>query len=146
MGTVLQNKSQDNLDIAKECLSRKKYLDIAVSRMYYSIFQKIKSCIINDNNFFQQYKKNPIRQPLRKNDFFEHGVIAKLIIRYLESKKNPSYNIEKGKKISIDIGYMLQKRKDADYDENIRFYDCNKINNLILLTEDIIDFIDKNNI
>lgn len=141
MTSFLEKKSDENLKASEICIQHK-YFNVAVSRLYYAIFQKIKGIICNDSAFLSNYcDQNGTTQ----RDCFSHGNISQTIEAYLKSKQNPNYNEEDGNAIYIQIGDIYNKRKEADY-HNDKYFNEIITKNLYQQTNEIMDFIDKNNI
>ena len=141
MISILEIKSNENLKASCLCIQHKCF-NVAASRLYYSIFQKVKGIIYNDSNFLTNYQK---KHNKTEQDCFKHGNIPRIIKEYLESKKNHNYNEDEGSEVYKLIGEIYTRRREADYDRNKEI--CEIVaNNLYMNTSKIIDFIDKNNI
>ncbi|GAB1401103.1 hypothetical protein MASR1M68_00140 [Elusimicrobiota bacterium] len=142
MINILEKKSDENLEVAKECIKINRF-NSAVSRMYYAAFQKIKGCILKDSKYCSCYPK--IEHEGRIYQIFEHGIISVMIGHFLEYNKK-SYDKDQCDITSVDIQFLYHKRKEADYYNN-KIFEA-KDNALIIewlaKTEKIISFVNTN--
>lgn len=157
--SYLEKKSLENAKVAEICIKENCY-NVAFSRMYYAIFQKIKGTVLDHKDYYEFYNSHPIEIKQSKTTEssekatkdkssehkyyknFEHGVIALIIKHFLDFKKI-SYTADKIENIEIDIEMLYQKRRQSDYTECF-FGSVNAKNAKLCLSKmnSIINYID----
>ena len=135
---ILYNKSEENLKAAEKCVEENCYY-AALSRLYYSIFQKIKYCIMTGkDNYYSYYKQHlGVRivytskgetNTIPRGEF-EHCKIAADLTKFL----NITYSIEKADYSPDDITDI----------QNVPIQDLkNFVSKRIRKTKDLITYID----
>jgi uncharacterized protein (UPF0332 family) len=138
----LENKSDENLIVAMECVERRN-LNAAANRAYYAVFQKVKHCITQDKEYYGQL----LLKHKKDRKIFKHGIIQTKIVAYLESKKDiegfdaEQFEAEKGKDVFADIDFLYKERIKADYMDNSCVNDTTASR-----AQHIINLIDKYNV
>ncbi len=154
---ILYNKSEENLKAAEKCVEENCYY-AALSRLYYSIFQKIKYCIMTGkDNYYSYYKQHlGVRivytskgetNTIPRGEF-EHCKIAADLTKFL----NITYSIDKTELSEHirTINDMRVLREKADYSpdditdiQNVPIQDLkNFVSKRIRKTKDLITYID----
>ena len=141
---ILQEKSIENLKAAEKCVEENCYY-AALSRLYYSIFQKIKYCIMTGkDNYYSYYKQHlGVRivytskgetNTIPRGEF-EHCKIAADLTKFL----NITYSIDKTELSEHirTINDMRVLREKADYSPD----DITDIQNVPI--QDLKNFVSK---
>lgn len=106
------NKSDENKRVAVKCINIQAY-NAGLSRAYYSVFQKIKGYLIDNNFDYDSFIKSYNRKHNATEKLFSHGTLQQAIIFYMKSR---------GKKVQdywalSYIDNLYKKRREADYTE-----------------------------
>lgn len=127
----LKIKSDQNIDLAEHCLNQSKYLDASASRIYYSIFQRMKYLLLKNEFNYKEFltKKNFDK---REKDY-SHGTISIAIDDLFDG------NFDSKLKRDIDLIYKI--RKLADYKTDI--INKSTFTSLFQKAKDILQYLDK---
>ncbi len=133
MTNILEKKSNENLKIAKSAINKSMF-NVAMSRMYYAVFEILKYYFRIDESFFKSLNI--------KEDGFTHHKMPKWLNQYLNYKKakintNDYINISK-------LASLRTKREIADYSFRTEI-DKQTTDEYIVYAEGIINFIKKIN-
>lgn len=153
--SILEQKSNENAEVAEEFIDKVTRLNTALSRTYYAVFQKIKSVLIINEDFCSYYKNHPISYKVTDKNgqvfekdykLFEHGFMPH-VLKYFADYRNQEYDNEKYDEISDEIDFLYNKRRESDYSEKIFFIHTNDTNKMVAKKslekmKTIIDFID----
>ena len=156
---ILYKKSEENLKAAEKCVDESYYY-AALSRLYYSIFQKIKYCIMTGKeDYYKYYKQHLGEKKIRtstgeevkkRRKEFEHFGIAIDLKNFLYKNFDKKFDKKKLYEYILMIDQIRDLRIVADYNpENISIDSCEKIKDLktfvktkIYLVQNIIKYID----
>ncbi len=111
---ALQKKVQMNYEIA-EYAEKKQYFDVAISRYYYALYQKMLIYLAQfDRNDFNKWYKKRYKKKKEENEIINHWEKIAFFIDIFRSN-NPSVD-----RIKIaNIQKLRKKRNEADYDDFI---------------------------
>jgi len=111
---TLNIKSDENIKLAQYCIKKEKYLNAAISRIYYAVFQKIKYFLIIKNFDYTAFKIK-LSRPNEKD--YSHGTLQHAIIECITlNQKSINQN---SLYLLNNIDYIYKKRRDADYEEQL---------------------------
>lgn len=103
---MLKQKSDDNLRTAEWAINSPFHLyNVAMSRMYYAVFEVIKYYLFKDKTFFNTLGI--------KEDEFKHSKLVDFLKRYLNYKKIIPSSADM--QFLSKIGQMIGNRIKADY-------------------------------
>ena len=98
---ILLEKAKENFEIAEKS-AEKEYYDVAISRLYYSMFQNLKNCLQNFEGVDYTKSSN------------SHEDTIKILEQYLlrTKKEDPKVLV----KLMADFRGFKRKRQKADYE------------------------------
>lgn len=113
----LEDKSNENLKLVNNYVNNKKNHNIAASRAYYAIYQRIKHYLQKQEKAYISFLQST-NTGIAIKDIYKHSTINMVLIRY-------AFDKNKGKKIDqrelnqlVIIQTLRQMREKADYEKN----------------------------
>lgn len=135
----LIDKSEENLRLAQKHISDDAYLNSIVSRIYYSVFQRLKYYLIANNFDYTNFLRS--RGYDTKEREYSHGTIpvAFRMCYFKQAKGNiPISELQK-----MDRFFNLyQARIDADYNEQSNFTK-RRAENLCIDAESLLELLNR---
>ncbi len=127
------DKSEENLALAEDCLRRKKYFTAVIGRTYYAVFHKVKHYLTKTGFDYDKF----LVDNGYKQRAFSHGTLRHAISWYLSNRGYKYQDLLLLNK--IDDLYTI--RRKADYKkEKMDFWD---LKNSLSDASEVIEFINK---
>jgi len=128
---MLKRKSADNFKVAQWAIN-KPFFDVAMSRMYYAVFEIVKYYLFKDRTFFnnlgiKEYELRHINMPTFLNQYLSYKKVALNRINIISISK---------------IAQMSKNRQKADYC-HVGCISESLAREYINYAEDIIKFMNK---
>jgi hypothetical protein len=107
----LAEKSNENIQLSNYCIHSKHY-NAGVNRVYYAVFQKIKSYLLDEEFDYKLFLVQNLGKDRER--VYSHGTLQQAITYYLRDVKGkPEDELSKNNFGKLDG--LFRKRKSADY-------------------------------